>query len=214
MNRRRSLQWLATLGVPWPAWAQSPPAPTHPATAGAPTAEGDAAFWNLAREGGCVLLMRHAATEPGIGDPPNFRLGDCRTQRNLSDAGRADATRVGLRFRAEGVGLSAVYSSAWCRCTDTARLAFDPHYPAHRVWPALNSFFQGQGNASGQTREVVQRVRGLKAPDNWMLVTHQVNISALTGSFLSMGEVLLTRFDPDRPERLQLLARWQAGGSA
>jgi broad specificity phosphatase PhoE len=147
---------------------------------------------------------------PGIGDPPGFRLGDCRTQRNLSEDGRADAARVGMRFRAEGVGLSAVYSSAWCRCTDTARLAFDPHYPAHRVWPALNSFFQGQGDASGQTREVVQRVRGLKAPDNWMLVTHQVNITALTGSFLAMGEVLLTRFDGAQPERLRLLARWQA----
>jgi broad specificity phosphatase PhoE len=209
LNRRRGLQWLAALGAPWSAWAQST-TPSNPEPTGATNATADAAFWTLARAGGCVLLMRHAATVPGIGDPPGFRLGDCRTQRNLSEDGRADAARVGLRFRAEGVGLSAVYSSAWCRCTDTARLAFDPHYPAHQVWPALNSFFQGKGDAIGQTREVVQRVRGLKAPVNWMLVTHQVNITALTGSFLGMGEVLLTRFDAAHPGRLRLLARWQA----
>jgi len=166
-------------------------------------------FWALARQGGWLLLMRHERTDPGIGDPPGFRLGDCSTQRNLSTTGRAAASRLGQRFRAEQVALAAVYSSAWCRCTDTAALAFDPHYPPHQVWPALNSFFQGQGNGNAQTQTVLQRARSLRAPDNWMLVTHQVNITALTGAYTAMGEVLLTRWQPGLPERLTVAARWQ-----
>ncbi len=169
-------------------------------------------FWALARQGGWVMLMRHERTEAGIGDPPGFRLGDCRTQRNLSAEGRAGAAALGQRMRRAQVPLSAVFSSAWCRCTDTARLAFDPHvphYPRHQVWPALNSFFQGQGDGAAQTQAVLQRVKTLRAPDNWMLVTHQVNITALTGEFVAMGEVLLTRWQPSQPERLQLVARWQ-----
>ena len=165
--------------------------------------------WALARQGGWVMLMRHERTGAGIGDPPGFRLGDCRTQRNLSAEGRAAASALGRRFRAEQVPLAAVYSSAWCRCTDTASLAFDPHYPRHQVWPALNSFFQGQGDGNAQTQAVLQRVQTLRAPDNWMLVTHQVNITALTGAYTAMGEVLLTRWQSTEPGRLQVVARWQ-----
>ena len=165
--------------------------------------------WALARQGGWVMLMRHERTDSGIGDPPGFRLGDCRTQRNLSAEGRAAASALGRRFRAEQVPLAAVYSSAWCRCTDTASLAFDPHYPRHQVWPALNSFFQGQGDGNAQTQAVLQRVQTLRAPDNWMLVTHQVNITALTGAYTAMGEVLLTRWQSTEPGRLQVVARWQ-----
>lgn len=164
-------------------------------------------FWALARQGGCLLLMRHAMTVAGLGDPPQFRLDDCSTQRNLSDAGREASRQLGHRFAAEQIGLAAVYSSAWCRCTDTAHLAFDPHYPPHQVWPALNSFFQGQGDRDAQTRDVLRRAATLLKPDNWMLVTHQVNITALTGSVPAMGEIFLTRFHPNSPDRLTILAR-------
>jgi broad specificity phosphatase PhoE len=160
-------------------------------------------FWRLLRDGGCVVLMRHAQTEPGVGDPPGFTLGQCRTQRNLSDAGRQQSRRVGEAFRREGIALASVRSSAWCRCTDTAQLAFG----AHTVWPAINSSFQGQGDGDAQTREVMAAVAGLRRPANWMLVTHQVNISALTGDFLVMGELFATRPDPASPGRLKVLAR-------
>lgn len=160
-------------------------------------------FWPLLRQGGCVVLMRHAQTEPGIGDPPGFTIGRCETQRNLSAAGRAQAARVGEAFRREDIGIAAVRSSAWCRCTDTARLAFG----RYTVWPAVNSFFQGQGDSNAQTREVLQTVADLRAPVNWVLVTHQVNISALTGEHPAMGELFLTRHDPAAPGRLRLLAR-------
>jgi broad specificity phosphatase PhoE len=162
-----------------------------------------AGFWPLLRQGGCVVLMRHAQTEPGIGDPPRFTLGRCETQRNLSAAGRAQAARVGEAFRREDIAIAAVRSSAWCRCTDTARLAFG----RYTVWPAINSFFQGQGDSGAQTREVLQAVADLRAPVNWVLVTHQVNISALTGEHLAMGELFATRYDPTAPGRLRLMAR-------
>lgn len=199
LHRRHWLAWAAQLGVgaaalPTPAW---------------PAAGDSDGFWVRARQGGHLLLMRHARTEAGLGDPPGFRLDDCRSQRNLSDAGRDDARRLGQHLVQEGVRLDAVYSSAWCRCTETAALAFDPHHPPHRVWPALNSFFQGQGDGARQTREVLQRARQLQAPANWMLVTHQVNITALTGAHPAMGEVFLTRPHP-REAALEVLARWRA----
>ena len=163
----------------------------------------DSDFWRLLREGGCAVLMRHARTEPGVGDPPGFTLGQCRTQRNLSAEGREQSRRVGQVFQREGITLGAVRSSAWCRCTDTAQLAFG----RAEVWPALNSFFQGQGDDAAQTRAVLQALATLRAPANWMLVTHQVNISALTGEFPAMGELFLVRPAPSPDGRLRVLAR-------
>ena len=188
---RRQCLWLTAAAVDLP-----------PAAAAAPASE-QKAFFDTLRQGGCVVLMRHAATEPGIGDPPGFTLGRCDTQRNLSEAGRQQARRVGEAFQREGISLAAVRSSAWCRCTDTARLAFG----RYTEWDALNSFFQGQGNAQTQTREVLTTVAALRPPVNWMLVTHQVNISALTGEFLAMGELFVTRPNPNSPERLRVLGR-------
>ncbi|MDH5537108.1 MAG: histidine phosphatase family protein, partial [Betaproteobacteria bacterium] len=72
--------------------------------------------WEKLRAGGYTVLIRHATTVPGLGDPPDFRLGDCATQRNLSDAGREESRRIGDRFRAENVPVAEVLSSRWCRC--------------------------------------------------------------------------------------------------
>lgn len=163
-------------------------------------------FWRLAREGGNIFLMRHAQTVSGIGDPPGFRLGDCSTQRNLSEAGITESQQLGARFVQQQVKLHEVRSSAWCRCTDTARHAFDPHYPTHQVWAPLNSFFQGQGNAQQQTRQALARSRQLPLGHNWMWVTHQVNISALAGRSTSMGEVLLCRLPTPTSGQLVVLA--------
>ena len=189
-----------SLGV-WPtAWGAS----AQSTAPGMPLAEQQ--FWRLARDGGNIFLMRHAQTVSGIGDPPGFRLDDCSTQRNLSEAGIAESQRLGQRFVQQQVPLHEVRSSAWCRCTDTARHAFDPHYTAHRVWAPLNSFFQGQGNAQQQTRQALAQARQLPAGHNWMWVTHQVNISGLTGRFASMGEVLLCRLPTPTSGQLVVLA--------
>lgn len=159
-------------------------------------------FWALLRQGGNVLLMRHAQTEPGIGDPPNFRLGECSTQRNLNDVGREQAKRVAVAFQREKIVLDEVRSSAWCRCVDTAELAFG----RHTVWPPINSFFQQDGGEP-QTLDVLESLKLFAAPRNLVLVTHQVNISALSGVFTAMGELLLTRPGQLADGRLKVLAR-------
>jgi broad specificity phosphatase PhoE len=159
-------------------------------------------FWALLRQGGNVLLMRHAQTESGIGDPPSFRIGDCSTQRNLNEAGREQARQVAAAFRREKVVPDDVRSSAWCRCVETAQLAFG----RHTVWSPINSFFQQSGREP-QTLEVLQALKTFRAPRNLVLVTHQVNISALTGSFTAMGEMLLTRPAQLADGKLRVLAR-------
>lgn len=185
------------------AWAAgSALLPTTQAQTPSPTPPPANDFWSLLRAGGCVVLMRHAQTEPGIGDPPQFKLGDCSTQRNLSDAGREQARRVGQAFVREGIRVDEVRASAWCRCTETAQIAF----ARHSVWAPINSFFRDSGGPE-QTRAVLDAVAHHAAPRNLVLVTHQVNISALTGQFPAMGELFATRPSP-QGDRLTVLARW------
>lgn len=148
----------------------------------------DAGFWTLLREGGCVLLMRHAQTEPGAGDPPNFTLGDCSTQRMLSDTGRKQANKMHEAFLRERVKINEVRSSAWCRCVDTAMLAFKKN----TVWSPLNAFVSPD-DRDEQTREVLDAVQGWPTARNLALVTHHINVAALTGQTPAMGEILLTR---------------------
>jgi len=116
-------------------------------------ARADEDAWRTVAAGGCAILLRHARTTPGIGDPPGFRLDDCSTQRNLSDAGRAQARRFGHEFERRGIRVDEVRSSRWCRCLDTARLAF----PRQAVEPleALDSFF-ADGTA-GRTQTAALR---------------------------------------------------------
>lgn len=153
---------------------------------GAPSAaNADGALWDLLRAGGQVVVIRHASTEPGTGDPPGFRLGDCATQRNLSASGREEARRIGAAFRERGVPGGRVLSSRWCRCLETARLAFGAVEP----WPPLDSFFDDRSREPEQTRAVRALASERPASGNLILVTHQVNIRALTGIFPAQGEV-------------------------
>lgn len=174
-------------------------------SAGASDRSSEERVFELLREGGNVVLVRHATTVSGIGDPPGFDLADCATQRNLSDAGRAESRRLGSRLRDADVPIAAVRSSAWCRCVDTATLAFAPDVPVE-VWSPLNSFFAGQGDRESQTRAALAALRDLPPQANWVWVTHQVNITALTGTSVAMGEVLVTR---PTDGRLKVLARWR-----
>ena len=156
----------------------------------------------LLRKGGVVAAFRHSLA-PGTFDQPGFRLGDCSTQRNLSEEGRSQARSMGAWFQQRQLQPGKILSSPWCRCVDTAQLAFG----RHALWPALNSFFQGQGDSDAQTREVLDTVAALRAPVNWVLVTHQVNISALAGEYPAMGELFVTRPDAATPGRRRVLAR-------
>jgi phosphohistidine phosphatase SixA len=141
----------------------------------------------LLRSGGCVVLIRHAQTVAGVGDPPDFRMDLCSTQRNLSEEGRAQSRRMGEWFKSRGLQPRAVQSSAWCRCKDTADLAFGRHI----VWPALNSFFGGRNSEPAQTAALRAALKGVPAGKFEVWVTHQVNITALTGESTAMGEALV-----------------------
>lgn len=138
---------------------------------------------------GSVVLFRHALA-PGGGDPPGFKLHDCSTQRNLSDEGRQQALRIGQAFRSRGVAVAAVWSSQWCRTRDTADLAF----PGQRIdQPAFNSFFSLPDAALAQTRSAQALLAGWRGPGVLVVVTHQVNITALTGIVLASGEGVVAR---------------------
>lgn len=143
------------------------------------------------QQGGLVVLIRHTATEPGLGDPPDFRLDDCSTQRNLSDAGRAQARQLGAWFVAQDIPVGEVRTSQWCRCVDTAQLAFGGRHSI-TPWTAINSFFGNRGTEPEATRTALASL-ATPVEGNRVWVTHQVNITALTGVFPSMGEMVIAR---------------------
>lgn len=143
---------------------------------------------------GAIVLMRHA-TAPGTGDPANFRLDDCATQRNLSDQGREEAKAAGARFRAAGIGFARVLTSEWCRTRETADLLkLGPVTP----FPAVNSFFSRREDESRQSAEVLAYLAALPADARVLIVTHQVNITALTGVVPWSGEAVVARLSGDR----------------
>ncbi len=145
--------------------------------------------WQALKQGGTVAVFRHARA-PGTGDPANFRLDDCSTQRNLSEEGRRQAQRIGDQFRARQVPVERVLSSRWCRALDTARLAFGA---ITEPSPPLDSFFSGRDQEPAQTQTVRRIVEGWRSTGVLVLVTHQVNITAMTGIFPSEGEALVLR---------------------
>ena len=146
----------------------------------------DETLWSLLKKGGQVVLMRHAVTTPGVGDPPGFRLDDCSTQRNLTDDGRRDAQRVGAEFRARGVVVENVLSSPWCRCVESASLAFGKA----EISTALSNLFTHPQNRDRQVREMRELISvpqvGIR-----VFVSHGATISALTGISLDTAEMLV-----------------------
>ncbi|MCY7371733.1 MAG: histidine phosphatase family protein [Polaromonas sp.] len=141
--------------------------------------------WTELAKPGAIVLFRHA-TAPGVGDPAGFKLEDCATQRNLDERGRAEAQRLGEQFRSRNIQVGAVLSSQWCRTRETARLAFGSQA---RNEAAFNSFFQESSAIrdaqTAQARAVLARWKG---PGALVVVTHQVNISALTGVGVASAE--------------------------
>jgi phosphohistidine phosphatase SixA len=167
-------------------------------------ARGDEALWEALADGGHVALMRHALA-PGTGDPEHFRLDDCSTQRNLDQTGREQARRTGQAFRERGVEIGRVLSSQWCRCLETAELlALGEVKP----FPPLNSFFGARERAQDQTEAVRALLAQADAEGpSLVMVTHQVNITALTGVSPGSGEIVVLRLGgPDIFETIGVLA--------
>lgn len=143
-------------------------------------------------EPGVVALMRHALA-PGTGDPAGFVLGNCATQRNLDDRGRAQAARTGAALRAAGVTFDRVWTSRWCRARDTAALM---EMGPPEEMPPLDSFFAGRGDGTAQTEATLGLIAALPEDTRLLIVTHQVNITALTGLGVTSGEIIVTRRTP------------------
>jgi hypothetical protein len=165
------------------------------ALAGLPRLASAAEVEPLLREGGVVIAFRHALA-PGTFDPPEFRLGDCRTQRNLSDGGRAQARRIGEWFESRGLKPARVRSSPWCRCMDTAQIAFGPGGGRAEAWAALGS---PRGASEATNAESLRALRAALAEaarqrgrfEAW--VTHMFVLSDLAATGSSSGEGLVLR---------------------
>lgn len=150
-------------------------------------------LWRALAGGGHVALMRHADA-PGTGDPPGFRLGECATQRNLSEAGRRFSEALGAEFRRRGVNVARLLSSEWCRCLDTARLMAVAS--VETAPEALNSFFETPAEKARSTAALRRLLDALPREGASVLVTHQVNITALTGVVPASGEIVVLRLEP------------------
>ena len=148
------------------------------------------------KAGGHILMIRHALA-PGSGDPANFRIGDCSTQRNLDDRGRKQAKAIGDWLRSNGITSARVYSSQWCRCLETAELL---ELGSVTELPALNSFYEltqdRQPNLKALRKFIAEQ------PSDGVLVilvTHLVTISAIANEGVSSGEGVLIKLNRDAP---------------
>jgi phosphohistidine phosphatase SixA len=150
------------------------------------SADDEARAWAALRNGG-VAIIRHG-NAPGVGDPPGIRLGDCTTQRSLDGSGRAQAIRIGEAFRSNGITVGGVMSSEWCRALETAALAFPGQVTPQ---PTFNSFFEDRRRSPQQTAAARQVIDAWQGPGTLVVITHQVNVTALTGVYPASGEAVV-----------------------
>ena len=155
---------------------------------------------NSLKDGGKIVFIRHSIA-PGNGDPENFILNDCTTQRNLSQKGVDQSKKIGEFFRANKIEIDAVLSSEWCRCKDTAFHAFENFI----TFDALNSFYDPKfsKNEKIQIIDLKKLIESWKSNKNLVLVTHYVVISSMLNVGSSSGEIIVVNKD------LEILGRMQ-----
>ncbi len=142
------------------------------------------------QDGGYVVMLRHALA-PGVGDPPEFELNDCSTQRNLDATGRKQARRIGEVFRNAGVREAEVYSSQWCRCLETARLM---DLGPVKELEALNSFYERPQDRKPNIQALQGFLNALPLDGKPVfLVTHQVTIQAIAETGAASGEAVILK---------------------
>ena len=144
---------------------------------------------NQLEDGGKLIFIRHAYA-PGSGDPNNFNLNDCSTQRNLSEDGRKQAQFIGKFFRENKIKIDKVLSSEWCRCKETAEIAFK-HFSTNSF---LNSFYsvKYEKNKDKQVKALNKYIKKFKSDKNLILVTHYVLISEVLNYGPSSGEIIVS----------------------
>ena len=146
--------------------------------------------WNYLKEGGYYVFIRHALA-PGNGDPVNFDLNNCSTQRNLSQEGIDQSIRIGEEFKNKDIPISRVLTSQWCRCKDTAFYAFNDYIE----FPVLNSTYSSkfQKNQSDQISSLINYINNTDLKkNNEIFVTHYVIIGALTDYYPDSAEIVIT----------------------
>jgi len=144
---------------------------------------------NQLEDGGKLIFIRHAYA-PGSGDPNNFNLNDCSTQRNLSENGRKQAKYIGEFFETNKIKIDRVLSSEWCRCKETAKIAFKDFTTNN----FLNSFYSSKyaKNKDKQLNSLNEYVKKFKSDKNLVLVTHYVLISEVLNHAPSSGEIVVS----------------------
>ena len=147
-------------------------------------------LWTKAKEGDKIILIRHALA-PGGGDPPEFKINDCKTQRNLNQVGIDQSKAIGKLFKKNKIPVDKVLSSQWCRCKDTAKYAFKNYFE----FSALNSTFQSSF-AKNEPKQLKQLRTFINNWDgdggNLVLITHYRIITAITDAVPSSGEIVIT----------------------
>ncbi|MCC2675155.1 MAG: hypothetical protein K0R58_2102 [Ramlibacter sp.] len=171
MTRARTVRWLLLAAL----------------AAAVPLAKADDAVWALLQKGGQVVLIRHALTDPGVGDPAGFQLGECRTQRNLSEEGRAEARRLADALRTRRVPVAGVLSSPWCRCLETAQVVFGRAAQANAALGNLFGRHEREAQQVADLRKLVLPPQG----GNLFLVTHGSTTLALTGVSPATAEMVV-----------------------
>lgn len=148
----------------------------------------DEALWKVLQGGGQVVLIRHALTTPGVGDPEGMTLTDCATQRNLSEEGREHARQLGERLRERKVPVGDVLSSPWCRCVETARLVLNRE-PV--IEPALGNLFGRPEQTAAQIAKLRPMVSRKPSSGNTLMLSHGSTILALTGVSPDTSEMVI-----------------------
>jgi broad specificity phosphatase PhoE len=151
-------------------------------------AEATESVWDAMRTPGAVVVLRHSFA-PGGFDPPDSRLDDCSTQRNLDESGQAQARRIGEEFRRRNIAVSAVLSSPRCRCLDTGRLAFGQA----QAWDPLQGALRDGERRARQVAEIGRRIAAHTEGPPLVLVTHGTVVIDLTGLNVRMGELVVLR---------------------
>ncbi|MDQ2149530.1 histidine phosphatase family protein [Alcaligenaceae bacterium C4P045] len=167
------------------------------------TPSGVATLADLAKRN-VLVIIRHA-NAPGVGDPAGYNLDDCSTQRNLDDKGREQAAAIGRAWKQAGIFPTRVWTSAWCRCIETAqRMELGPV----ALLPQLNSSFEDAGSRARQTDALFQFIKGLKPNGGpYLMVTHQVNISAISNDWVETGAGVVLDLKPDGTWTMRKLAQ-------
>lgn len=159
------------------------------------------AGWAALREGGKVVLLRHAYAT-GSTDPANFDIGNCATQRNLSERGKQQARRIGALFAARSAPVERILTSRYCRARDTAKIAFED--AKVEDFDALDMIATDAPDAADKLAVIMKEIQDFSGSGNLVMVTHLENIQALTGAGAREGEAVIVRPDGDR---LHVLAR-------